>query len=335
MGKKIRRTVFCRSKMGFILYCLSVALFLAPCLSAANAGERIELQRDDQAGQLNVTMDGRQILAYQYGSLLDLPHYWPLLSPSGRNMLTQMAEPYPHHRSLWFADTIRFPGGKTASFYNALYTGTGGNQNPFKPYRAPFGCHVAHTGFQTLKTDGDEAVIESTLVWTGDNDQPMLDEQRTVRIRAFSRGEYLLDMTFKLTAAYNDVEFVSDNVHYAWPYIRLNKTFNGQDGGGVITSDGGNQGQKATDGQVAKWIDYSRDTEGMAVFQWPDGQDHRWLTREYGCFGPRRPDETSGRPFTLKKGRSIGQRVGILVHTGNVTSGRITERYRQYIEGKL
>ena len=97
----------------------------------------------------------------------------------------------------------------------------------------------------------------------------------------------------------------------------------------------GKQGQKATDGKIAKWIDYSRKTEGMAVYQWPDGQDHRWLTREYGCFGPRRPDQTSGKPFTLKKGQSIRQRVGILIHKGDVKSGRIAERYQQYIEGKL
>ena len=58
----------------------------------------------------------------------------------------------------------------------------------------------------------------------------------------------------------------------------------------------------------ALWIDYSGTVEGeaagVAVFQWPDGREHRWLTREYGCFGPRRPDDPSGQPFTLRKGES-------------------------------
>jgi len=317
-----------------VLPILGIFLLSLLNLSPIQADDRIELKRDDRTGQLNVKLDGRDILAYQYGAWIDLPHYWPLMSPSGKNMLTQMAIPYPHHRSLWFADTVRYPGGKSASFYNGLYSGAGGKQNPFKPYRAPFGNQIVHTGFQKLKTDGDVAVIESTLVWNIDK-KPILDEQRTVRIHALKEGEYLLDMTFQLTAAYNDVEFVSDKVHYAWPYIRINKSFNGQTGGGVITSDSGNQGQQATDGQVAKWIDYSRKTEGMAVYQWPDGQDHRWLTREYGCFGPRRPDQTSGMPFTLKKGQSLRQRVGILVHRGEVKTGRVAERYQQYIEGKL
>jgi hypothetical protein len=89
--------------------------------------------------------------------------------------------------------------------------------------------------------------------------------------------------------------------------------------------------------QEALWIDYSNTvegrTEGVALFQWPDGEAHRWLTREYGCFGPRRPDSRSGKPFTLAKGESITQRVGILVHRGDVQSGRVAERYEEYVVG--
>jgi hypothetical protein len=87
----------------------------------------------------------------------------------------------------------------------------------------------------------------------------------------------------------------------------------------------------------ALWIDTSNSvdgvTEGVAVFQWPDGQTHRWLTREYGTFGPRRPDDRSGKPFTLQQGGSIVQRVGVLVHKGDVSTGRVRERYEEYVKG--
>jgi hypothetical protein len=87
----------------------------------------------------------------------------------------------------------------------------------------------------------------------------------------------------------------------------------------------------------ALWIDYSNSVEGIpegvAVFQWPDGREHRWLTREYGTFGPRRPDDRSGKPFTLKKGESITQRVGVLVHNGDAGGGRVRERYKKYVKG--
>jgi len=143
-----------------------------------------------------------------------------------------------------------------------------------------------------------------------------------------------------LAAAHGDVAFISDAVHYAWPYLRINETFNGLHGG-TISNDRGQRGQKATNMQPARWIDYSNTVddvaEGLAVFQWPDpgGQPRRWLTREYGTFGPRRPDPQSGKPFTLKQGDTLSQRVGILVHRGDVEAGRVAERYEQYVAEEL
>jgi len=140
-----------------------------------------------------------------------------------------------------------------------------------------------------------------------------------------------------LFATGGDIEFVSDDVHYAWPYLRLQTRWSGENDG-TITASNGATGQEATNLKAALWIDYSNtvegETAGVAIFQWPDGPEHRWLTREYGCFGPRRPDDRSGKPFMLKKGESIAQRVGVLVHGGDVKTGRIAERYRQYVEGK-
>ena len=87
--------------------------------------------------------------------------------------------------------------------------------------------------------------------------------------------------------------------------------------------------------QVARWIDYSNTvdgvTEGVALFPFPDGRERRWLTREYGTFGPRRPDECSGTGFVLARGESLRGHVGVLVHRGDVTTGRVAERYRDYI----
>jgi hypothetical protein len=71
------------------------------------------------------------------------------------------------------------------------------------------------------------------------------------------------------------------------------------------------------------------------VFQFPDGAEHQWLTREYGTFGPRRENARSGKEFTLKKDRSMIQRVGVLVHRGDVKSGRVAERYQLYAVGEL
>jgi len=300
----------------------------------------IELKQDDHKGRLSVVIEGQTALVYQYVDWLDLPHYWPLNSPSGKNMLVQQTDPYPHHRSFWFADTVRIGQGRDVSTYNALYSGQRIGkkaQTEEAVFGPPFKDHVRHRSFTRLETEGDIAEIVCQLIWEMDETTPLLDEERTLIVRALGNGEYLLDMKFVLTASYGNVEFVSDDVHYAWPYLRLQTRFSGEKGG-ILSSDTGLKGQEETNMQFALWIDYSNtvegESEGVAIFQWPDGQEHRWLTREYGCFGPRRPDFLSGKAFVLRKGEALSQRVGILVHKGNVKDGQVASRYQDYIAGK-
>ena len=97
--------------------------------------------------------------------------------------------------------------------------------------------------------------------------------------------------------------------------------------------------QKGTNGKRADWVDYSNRVEGeaagLALFSHPaNPRPHRWLTRDYGCFGPRRVDARSGRPFTLARGESIGTRVGLLVHRGDVKKGRVQEIYQEWCRGR-
>ena len=141
------------------------------------------------------------------------------------------------------------------------------------------------------------------------------------------------------TATYGDINFASDWVHYAWPYIRMNTAFSVDDGGRIVNSEGA-VNQAETNAKPADWVDYTNTidgaTEGLAIFSHDDNdKPHKWLTRHYGCFGPRRADAKSGKPFTLAKGESITQRVGVLVHRGDVEGGQVAERYEAYIAGEL
>jgi hypothetical protein len=319
-----------------------VPLFLICCIGLISSAGTVsqsqnsifDLQQDDGRGNLRVQINGCEAFTYQYTSWYDLPHIWPLRSPSGKNMLEQQNEPYPHHRAFYFADTVLFNGARKVDVYMALYTGQKIGTDVFGP---PFRDHIRHTDFKQLKIEEDRAIIEAELLWEMDGNKPVLDDLRLFDVFSLGNGEYLIDVLYTLTASYGDIEFISDEVHYAWPFLRLDPIYSG-DNGGTITADTGTTGQEATNLKIALWIDYSNSvegtTEGLAVFQWPSGKPHRWLTREYGIFGPRRSDEQSGHPFSLKRGESITQRVGILIHKGDVSTGRVAERYKQYIDGR-
>jgi len=315
------------------LIVLSTLLAALPAAVLA-ADSRVEFRRDDAKGGMAVLVDGREALVYQYAADLDMAHFYPVRSPGGKSMTVQHPNPYPHHRSFWFADKVRLADQRAVEFYAALYTGKD-RQNPAPPFRD----HIRHLEFIDGPAEKDQAEITMKLVWEMDDNKAVLDETRRMRVAALGEGEYFLDITFTLTAAHGDVTFVSDAVHYAWPYVRMNPAFS-VDGGGRMTNSEGGVNQQGTHNQPARWIDYSNtvegETAGLAVFTAPDDpQPSRWLTRDYGTFGPRRPDARSGKPFTVAKGESIAQRIGVLVHRGDVQAGAVAERYQRYVDGNL
>jgi hypothetical protein len=295
-------------------------------------GPRIEF-RQEGVGRIQMVIDGQEALVYRYGDDVDLPHYYPVRGPSGQPLTVEQTDPYPHHRSVWFADTVRLAGQRRVSFYDAYYT----RLDPKDP-QSPYRDRIRHQEFTPGKSAGNEAELSLKLLWEMDRKGPVLDESRWMRLVALGEGEYLVDLKFTLTASYGDVDFESDATHYAWPFVRMSAAYSVEKGGSITNSEGG-VNQAKTHNQTARWVDYSNtvqgQAEGLALFSHPDnGPPPRWLTRDYGTFGPRRADAHSGKKFNLQKGAQLSQRVGLLVHRGDVKGGRVAERYRLYVEWK-
>lgn len=296
----------------------------------AGASPRVVIRRDDAASRLSIRVDGVEAIAYRYGKDLAFPRFYPVWSPSGKAMTVQEAPPYPHHQSFWFADTVQLEGQRKASFYNGIYS-----RKDKKDPRSPFQDQIVHVGLlpeKPIASDQLELGLKSR--WQINGEVPVLDQELQTRVVALGQGEYLLDLRYRVTASYGDVHFVSDAVHYAWPYIRMHPQFSVAEGGQITNSEGG-VNQKQTCSKEARWIDYSNTVggvaEGLAIFSHRDNEHpHKWLTRDYGTFGPRRPDAQSGKPFTLAKGKSLQRRVGVLVHRGDVKTGRVAQRYEQW-----
>jgi hypothetical protein len=301
----------------------------------ANVEPRIVLKNDEAAGRLSICVDGAEALVYRYGKDVGFPHFYPIWSPSGKAMTVQEAPPYPHHQSFWFADTVALEGQRKASFYNAIYS-----RIDKKDPHSPFKDQIVHVEFLPEKQRApDQVETGMKLVWQIDQKVPVLDQEQRVRVVALGGGQYFLDLRYRVIASYGEVKFVGDAIHYAWPYVRMHPQFSVEQGGRLTNSEGGIN-QKETNGREAHWIDDSNTIdgvgEGLAIFSHSENEyPHKWLTRDYGTFGPRRPEAQSGKAFTLAKGQSLVRRVGVLVHTGDVKSGQVAARYQQYLEGKL
>ena len=323
----MRRTVF---------VAMALAGLLAPvgaALGAAAEPAKVTVDRDNAKGVLRVLADGKEAFAFHYGADLDLPYVLPR-SPSGKALTVVQADPWPHHRSVWFADTVQLAGQRQANFYMALYS-----RADKKDPKSPFRDRIRVASIEPPRAEGAQTILDARLLWEMDGKTPVIDEARRMRVAALGAGEFLLDLTFTVTASYGDVTFLSDAAHYAWPYVRMDPAFSVEKGGAMTNSEGG-LNQKGTCNKPAKWVDYSNTVEGvaegLAVFCHPDiGPAPTWLTRDYGTFGPRREAARNGAKFTLARGQSMVQRVALLVHGGDVKAGKVEERYQQYARGKL
>lgn len=293
------------------------------------AASAVELRNDESAATMTVAIDDRPVVAYQYGPKFALPHLYPVASPSGHELTVQHPDLYPHHRSIWIADRVQLAGGPDVDFYHCWknYRQADKPESGFKHF-------IRHQRFSSVQAEGNGARINADLKWIVNENQPVLDERRTMRVIAFENGEYRLDLSWQLTASYGNVKFSSDAVHYAWPYVRMQPRFSGEQGGTIVNSTGA-KGQAGTNGKVAEWVDYSYkidgNSEGLALFIDRRDGPCTWLTREYGTFGPRRPEKFNGTQFTLVNGESLSGRAAILVHRGDATNGRVAQRYRDYV----
>jgi len=320
----------------FYLSAMLKCVLVLPVLTACSALSAAPEKNNDNRTQLIVLHedDATKAVVYEYGSRWAIPHYL-LYSPSGKKLTVQQTEPFPHHRSVWIADKVKMGDLPEVDFYHSVRNmkEPGNPDAGYRHYIKPFGRpEVSSTDNKTM--------FHVEHHWLVHGETPVLDEKHDVTVHMLGDGEYLVDLSFKLTASYGDVRFTSDWVHYAWPYVRIHPQFNAQ-AGGVLIDDQGRSGQSETHDQRARWMTFTNsidgETEGLAIFVHPDGgtENPRWLTRDYGTFGPRRAPEYDGRPFTLKQGESLRGRVGLLVFKGDIQQARVAERFEKYITGKL
>jgi hypothetical protein len=303
-------------------------LSLGSCqINAADDGpqmaSKIRVNGQADQGFVSFEFDGNEVMRYEFSEQWALPHVWPLRSPSGKNLLVQKTEPFPHHRSLWIADKLQLEGGKVVDYYHE-WKNLVDKDDPTKGHHS----FIRNDSLEIVGTRSEnwrsEAFAIAHLTWIGHGEKVMAQTTEYVVVD-HGDGQYALHMNWEFTAKYGDVHFKSDWVHYGWPFVRMSEAFKG-DSGGVMTVDDGRVGQEATNQKYARWLDYSNTvdgvTEGLAVFTPDDGLQRKWLTRAYGTFGPRRVDERSGKPFTLKNGESLSGSTIIFVHNGGVEAAR-------------
>jgi hypothetical protein len=292
---------------------------------------------------IEIRWAGEVVTAYQTGTDLPKPFFYPLIGPTGENVTRHwpMKEghadeetDHPHHRSVWFGlgsvnglDFWHEPGskGKEGTKYG----------------------RTVHTGLNGIQMKGAEKaiILKTTTDWVADaGGEKICRDRRTIRLERRDDGGLVLDFTLVLEASEGDVT-IGDSEECALA-VRVMPTLQleGQVAKGGMQNSEGVTGREVW-GKRAKWVGYdgvdSQGRElGIAMFDHPSSFRHPswWHARHYGLFavnpfgeGHFDPAAAKGAgDHTIKHGDSLTLRYRVLVHPGKTDAEKLGAEFARF-----
>jgi hypothetical protein len=188
----------------------------------------------------------------------------------------------------------------------------------------------------------NHTAVQTRNEWRTAEGTKILDEARTIHL--FDRGDArLLVLEIDLHASVCPITF--GDTKEGSMGVRVHDQLAATVGKGTITNAEGKTGEKGVWGLPSAWCDYSGTVDGkavgVAVLDDPKNP-HRahWHTRGYGLlaanpFGRARSGFPGQKGKTdlvkLARGEHLRLRYGILMHTGDVKTGKVAEHYDFFV----
>jgi hypothetical protein len=310
------------------------ALSLLARTAAADDESPVKLEQRDN--HVHVEVGGKPFTDYYFaaeeGRPYVRPYFYPVLAADGTEVTSDQMRikgDHPHHRSLYVSH-----GDVNGADHWAIK----GDDPP----------QQRHVRFK--KVEGDTIVQE--LTWEGKDGQPMLNETRTVRFRAYGDGSRGVDITSEFNAAGGPVKF-GDTKEAGLCSVRVVKSISDNPvltlSTGATSKQNADKAKKvATDepnvwGKEADWCDISGQingkTYGVAVLDHPSNPlAAKWHARRYGLVGANnigasefnRKDPHAYTPFSIEPGKPVTFKYRVVVHPGGAQEAKIAEKYNEF-----
>ena len=271
----------------------------------------------------SVTVDGREVLRWNFGYHFPRPFFHPVIGPSGVN-LVRMGHPgapnHDHHMGIWFAHSML----DEFNFW-ANGTGTQIRQRQWLDY-----------------IDGDEFAAMAVILdyYDGHNDEPIINQETIVVIRPLIGKEYLIDLHLRLKPTQNEVTLHQSN--FGVLAVRVASSVSEYFGGGIITNDQGSQREANIFGKASSYMDYSgpvrRSGEGqvingITVYDHPKNPNFpsKWHVREDGWMGP---SLNRDKALALVEKQPLYLRYQLHVHDGKFDPTRAAELRESFSQSR-
>ncbi|MCL2348229.1 MAG: PmoA family protein [Planctomycetaceae bacterium] len=267
------------------------------------------------------------LTCYRAEALQKYPYFYPLRAlRSGLSLTSETAQPWPHHRSVFFgADRVN-----------------GRNYWQNNPDKDRIVSKKLSLGECTEKS----AEILNECRWTPFQGEPILADRRRYLLTILNDETYTLDCYFELTAL---TEVTFEKTNHGFFGVRTEQDLS-VDGGGTLLNSEGEQKEANTLHKPAKWMAaygkrYGREdglVEGVAVLSPPYRRRpfdaNLWFTRDYGNFSPMPFDAfQKDEKFVMPKDDTLKLAYRIVAFTGTPTGEFLNGQWDEFAkvaEGK-
>ena len=267
------------------------------------------------------------LTCYRAEAFQKYPYFYPLRAlKSGLSLTTETAQPWPHHRSVFFG----------------LDNVNGSNFWQNNPDRDRIVSQKLALGECTEKS----AEILNECLWIPFEKEPIIADKRRLVVTVLNDESYTLDCYYELTAL---TEVVCSRTNHGFFGVRLEKDLS-VEGGGVLLNSEGQQTQANTHNRFARWMTaygqrYGRNDgliEGLAIMTPPYRRTpfdrNVWFTRDYGNFSPMPFDAFQrNETFVMPKDDVLRLAYRITTFTGTPSNAFLNAQWEEFAalsEGK-
>jgi hypothetical protein len=251
-------------------------------------------------------------------------HFHPLASLDGRVMTAFEPADHPWHRGLWWS--WKFING--VNYWE---------ENP-KTRKSDGLTRLMHA--EVAPADDFSARVELDFHYHLPDQKPVLTEKRHLAIsKPDAGGTYVIDWMSKFTAAGELVKLdrtIPEHLGgvsyggYAGLSLRMAK---GLDDFSFRTSEG-ETATTAAHGKSARWVDLSGPAAGITILDHPGNPRHTppWYLHSSKSMLFYGPAPLFNEPLQIAPGESITLTYQIIIHSQPLNSGRIEDKWRDFIQ---
>ena len=292
-------------------YLFTIVLLLGSCVVYA---QKATVSATKTGNRIDVTIGNAFFTSYHFSPDEKYPFFYPVNGPlTGGSVTSTRNGEYPHHSSLFFG-CDKLNGGNY--WQDGLDRG-----------------RIISIGARIIEAKGERVVIEDECIWKRpDAESPIID-RRKITITSPSGKIYQLDFDIEMEAL---MDVTIEKTNHSLFSARIDPDLSVKEGGVMINSEG-KEGEKATFGASAPWIDCygarKEGVEGIAIMQHPSNKWYPspWFTRDYGFISPTPmywPEDD--KETRLKKGEIIKLRYRVIVHAGDTKQAGIEALFNSY-----